>query len=128
VNSQVTVSVAAVRSVLSRPFARQPLYIWLVWAAAAIVLASCPMLLSDPAMWFYLLDPELLAVIVIIGLRYTRLELSLLSAQIGARPWARTASRTPTQVLPSHSAVEPLSALKCRCRQRRVGMKDAQRD
>lgn len=127
-NSPLTASVVAVRSVLSRPFARQPLYVWLVWAVAALVLASCPMMLSDPAMWFYLLDPELLAVIVIIGLRYTRLELSLLSAQLRAWPWARASSRPRRRVLPSHSAVDPLSALKWRCRQRRVGVKDAQRD
>jgi hypothetical protein len=74
-----------VRSLLSRPIARHPLFVWLLWAAAASVLASCPMLLSDPAMWFYLLDPELLALIVIIGLRYARLELFVLWAQIRAR-------------------------------------------
>ena len=41
------------------------------------MLAACPMLLSDPGMWPYLLDPELLALVVIVGARYSRIELTL---------------------------------------------------
>lgn len=61
-----------------------PIYIWVLWAIAAGVLAACPMMLSDPAMWAYLLDPELLALMVIIGVRYTRWEIELLRARLFA--------------------------------------------
>jgi hypothetical protein len=54
-----------------------PLRVWLLWLVAVIVLVSCPMLLSEPAMWCYLLDPELLVLVVVIGVRYTRLQLEL---------------------------------------------------
>lgn len=67
-----------------------PLYVWVLWAIAAAVLAACPMMLSEPAMWFYLMDPELLALIVIIGVRYTRLELAITSMRIQADLRART--------------------------------------
>jgi hypothetical protein len=40
------------------------------------------MMLSDPAMWPYLLDPELLALVVIIGFRYAWLEIDLLRVQL----------------------------------------------
>jgi len=53
-----------------------PGYVWLLWAVAATVLATCPMMLSDPGLWPYLLDPELLALVVVIGLQYTCLQLS----------------------------------------------------
>jgi hypothetical protein len=52
----------------------------LLWLAAAVTMAACPMLLSDPAMWHYLLDPELLALIVVIGAQYSWLQVSLLRA------------------------------------------------
>ena len=80
-------------SVLSRRFARLPLYVWLLWAAAALLLAACPMLLSDPALWVYLLDPEVLALIVIIGVQYTRWEAGLLCRRVRDR-LRRTAHRT----------------------------------
>jgi hypothetical protein len=35
---------------LRRAALGRPLYVWLLWAAAATVLASCPMMLSDPVM------------------------------------------------------------------------------
>ena len=40
------------------------------------------MMLSEPAMWFYLLDPESLALIVIIGVQYTRLEIGILALRV----------------------------------------------
>jgi len=75
---------------LTRSMAGHRLHVWLLWAAAAAVLAACPMMLSEPAMWVYLLDPELLALIVIVGIRYTRLEIALLWLQVRAhlsQPW-----------------------------------------
>lgn len=62
---------------LQRRVLRLPMHVWLLWGSAAIVLAACPMLLSDPGMWPYLLDPELLALVVIVGAQYTRIELTL---------------------------------------------------
>jgi hypothetical protein len=49
------------------------------------VLTSCPVIISDPGMWPYLLDPELLALVVVIGIRYTRLELDVL--RLHMRAW-----------------------------------------
>ncbi|HEY7047891.1 MAG TPA: hypothetical protein VH373_11770 [Jatrophihabitantaceae bacterium] len=70
---------------LRRPFLGHPRWVWLLWAGAAAVLAACPMMLSDPAMWMYLLDPELLALLVIVGFQYTRWEAGLLRLLI--RSW-----------------------------------------
>ena len=67
----------ALRLLLQRRVLRLPLHVWLLWGGAAAVLAACPMLLSDPGMWPYLLDPELLALVVIVGARYSRIELTL---------------------------------------------------
>lgn len=76
---------------LARRLFGLPLHVWLLWAIAAAVLAACPMMLSEPAMWFYLMDPELLALIVIIGVRYTRLELAIMGMRIQADVRARAA-------------------------------------
>ncbi len=59
---------------LRRRVAGHPVYVWALWAGAAITLALCPMMLADPAMLFYLFDPELLALIVIIGVQSARLQ------------------------------------------------------
>lgn len=62
----------------------KPLGVWLLWAAAVSVLAACPVIISDPGMWPYLLDPELLALVVVIGVQYTRLEVGVLQLQVRA--------------------------------------------
>jgi hypothetical protein len=49
----------------------------LLWAAAALILIACPMMLTEPVMWAYLLDPELLALLVVVGFRYTGLEIAV---------------------------------------------------
>jgi hypothetical protein len=77
----------AVRDVLSRRIFGQSLGAWLLWAVAIGVLASCPAIVSDPGMWPYLLDPELLMLVVIVGAQYTRLEFGVLWLQ--ARVWWR---------------------------------------
>jgi hypothetical protein len=79
-----TATSSRIRAALSRTTLGHPCYVWLVWAAAAAVLAACPMMLSDPAMWLYVADPELLALIVILGIQYTRLELAILGVQARA--------------------------------------------
>jgi hypothetical protein len=67
----------------SRVFGK-PLGTWMLWAVAVAVLASCPVIVSDPAMWPYLLDPELLALVVLVGVQYTRMELGVLRLQLRA--------------------------------------------
>ncbi len=78
------------REGLCRTVLGHPLYVWLLWAAGAAVLATCPLMLSEPAMWFYLADPELLALVVIVGVRYSRSEIAVLSARtrMELRRWA----------------------------------------
>ncbi len=77
---------------LGRKVLGHPLYIWLIWAAAVLVLAASPMILSDPVLWFSVFDPELLALIVIVGIRYTGWEIGVLWLRIrdllGRRPGA----------------------------------------
>jgi hypothetical protein len=41
--------------------------VWALWSLTLVVVIAFPALLSDPAMWFYLLDPELLALMIIVG-------------------------------------------------------------
>lgn len=72
-----------------------PRWAWLLWAGAVAVLAACPMTLSDPAMWVYLVDPELLALLVIVGFQYTRWEVGLVRARLAARLGVRPAARPP---------------------------------
>lgn len=69
-------------AVLRRLVRARPLHVWLLWAGGAAVMIGCPMLLSDPVMWPYLLDPELLALIVVVGARYTLLQADLVRARI----------------------------------------------
>jgi hypothetical protein len=46
-----------------------PPLVWALWGLTVVVVVAFPALLSDPALWMYLLDPELLALIIIIGLQ-----------------------------------------------------------
>ena len=78
----------AARRLLERRVLGQPLGVWLLWAAAVAVLSACPVIISDPGMWPYLLDPELLALVVVVGLQYTRLEAGVLRLQLRAW-WCR---------------------------------------
>jgi hypothetical protein len=85
----------AVRAVLSRRVFGKPLGAWLLWTAAIGVLISCPAMLSDPGMWPYLLDPELLLLVVLVGAQYTRLELGVFWLQTRAW-WRQRRARTST--------------------------------
>ncbi len=73
------------RRVLGGRLLGKPLGVWLLWAVAVGVLSACPVIISDPGMWPYLLDPELLALVVVVGVQYTRLELGVLRLQV--RGW-----------------------------------------
>jgi hypothetical protein len=59
----------------------------LVWLAAAAVIAACPMLISDPAMWAYVLDPELLVLVIVVGFQFARLQFGVWLLQL--RTWPR---------------------------------------
>jgi hypothetical protein len=57
-------------------------------------------MLSDPAMWLYLLDPELLALIVIVGLQYSKIEVGIVRLTIQARLHRRSIRIRRAQQLP----------------------------
>ncbi len=61
---------------------RAPWLIWLSWLLAVAVIATCPALLSDPGMWAYLLDPELLALVIVVGFQLARLELGVVLLRV----------------------------------------------
>lgn len=86
------------RRFLRRRLWRHPRYVWFLWAAAALVLAACPMMLSDPAMWPYLLDPELLALVVVIGAQFTMVQIELLRTRVTAGLRGRSASLRPQKI------------------------------
>ena len=45
---------------------------WLRWALGAAVLLAVGLAVADPAIWFLILDPELLALIVAVTVALTR--------------------------------------------------------
>ncbi|HEX3706744.1 MAG TPA: hypothetical protein VHV76_08950 [Mycobacteriales bacterium] len=82
--------------VLRRQVFGRPVYFWLVWTAAAVSLAASPMLLTDPAALSFLVDPELLVLVVAVAAIYARVELGVLRLrlrtgrrQVTARPAPR---------------------------------------
>lgn len=64
--------------VLRVRLAGHPLYVWLLWAAGALILASSPVMLSDPALWRLLVDPELVVLMIVVGAQYARLSIGML--------------------------------------------------
>jgi hypothetical protein len=40
---------------------------WLLWLVAVAVLIATPFAFLDPAAWLFLLDPELAAIVVLLG-------------------------------------------------------------
>lgn len=59
---------AGIRLIAGRHSAR----VWLLWAVAALVLVLTPFALVDPAAWLFVLDPELAAVVVLVGMAGVR--------------------------------------------------------
>jgi hypothetical protein len=51
--------------------------IWILWAIGVVVLVLTPYALSDPALWIFVLDPELLALFMLVGLALARESLLL---------------------------------------------------
>ncbi|HVW88150.1 MAG TPA: hypothetical protein VHC01_01680 [Gaiellaceae bacterium] len=46
--------------------------VWLLWALAAALLVLTPFALLDPAGWAFLVDPELAAIVALLGLGSVR--------------------------------------------------------
>jgi hypothetical protein len=55
---------AGIRLIAGRHSAR----VWLLWAVVGLVLVVTPFALLDPAAWLFVLDPELAAVVVLVGM------------------------------------------------------------
>lgn len=70
---------------LRRRVAGLPLYVWLIWLVAVVLFASVPALLSDPAMWTWVADPELLALVMIVGARYGLMQVGFVRLQVRGR-------------------------------------------
>lgn len=69
---------AAVRRLLRHRLLGRPVWVWSLWLLGALIVAATPMALTEPGMWSYLLDPELVALMVAVGLRHTGLQLRML--------------------------------------------------
>jgi hypothetical protein len=53
-----------IRLILGRHSAR----VWFLWGLAVVLLALAPFALLDPAAWVFVLDPELAAIVALVGL------------------------------------------------------------
>jgi hypothetical protein len=58
-------------------FRRHERRVWILWAVGAVVLVLTPYALSDPALWIFVFDPELLALFTLVGLALVRESLLL---------------------------------------------------
>jgi hypothetical protein len=58
-------------------FHRHEHRVWILWAIGVLVLVMTPYALSDPALWIFVFDPELLALFTLVGLAMMRESLSL---------------------------------------------------
>jgi hypothetical protein len=55
--------VVGIRLIVGRHSGR----VWLLWGLAALLLVLTPFALLDPAAWVFLLDPELAAIVALVG-------------------------------------------------------------
>ena len=51
--------------------------VWLLWGIAALLLVLTPFALLEPAAWIYLLDPELAALVAMLGIASLRTRIRL---------------------------------------------------
>lgn len=83
----------AISGLLGRRFLGKPVGVWLLWVVVLGILAFCPGVMSDPGMWPYLVDPELLALVVVMGVQYSQREITVWRVQAldrwQRRPWRR---------------------------------------
>jgi hypothetical protein len=67
--------------------------VWLLWTAGTIVLLTCPVAISDPGVLMFVLDPELLALIVVSSIALLRPAAADLIARALRASIRRTAGR-----------------------------------
>jgi hypothetical protein len=60
--------VVGLRLIAGRHSAR----VWVLWGLAALLLVLTPFALLDPAAWVFVLDPELAAIVALLGLASIR--------------------------------------------------------
>ena len=53
-------------------FGRHSANVWVIWALVALVLVLAPVGLLDPAAWTLIVDPELAAIAVLLGVAAVR--------------------------------------------------------
>jgi hypothetical protein len=58
-------------------FRRHEHRVRVLWAIGVVVLVLTPYALSDPALWIFVFDPELLALFTLVGVALLRESLSL---------------------------------------------------
>jgi hypothetical protein len=51
--------------------------VWIIWAIGVLVLVATPHALSDPTLWIFVFDPELLALATVVGVALLRESLSI---------------------------------------------------
>jgi hypothetical protein len=51
---------------------RHSAQVWILWGLAALLLVLTPIALLDPAAWVFLLDPELAAMVALLGFASVR--------------------------------------------------------
>jgi hypothetical protein len=51
--------------------------VWIIWAIGVLVLVATPYALSDPTLWIFVFDPELLALATVVGVALLRESLSI---------------------------------------------------
>lgn len=56
---------------------RRRTLVWVLWAGVALALAATAISTGDPALWFYVVDPELLTVMVLAGLQLLRTDVAV---------------------------------------------------
>jgi hypothetical protein len=61
---------------------RHPPHVWVLWILALVALSSCPILFSDPQLWPFVFDPELVALLVIVFVRQGRFQLTVLALSL----------------------------------------------
>ncbi|HVX47434.1 MAG TPA: hypothetical protein VHC49_26325 [Mycobacteriales bacterium] len=57
---------------------RHPPYVWALWILALVALSSCPILFSDPQLWPFVFDPELVALLIVVFIQQGRFQLTVL--------------------------------------------------
>lgn len=74
--------------------ARHERRVWLLWAIGAAVLLATPFALADPATLIFVLDPELLALVVMVGIALARATAEGLAARILAAVTSQASRRS----------------------------------